>query len=71
MSQLEYCIKEWSTGIHVPAGFYEKLVREDYAVNLGNVGDWVALNLNKTTEIREKWYRRAAYVVSALTSLVS
>ncbi|KAJ7057721.1 hypothetical protein C8F01DRAFT_1255725 [Mycena amicta] len=65
---LEFCLKEWATGSHVAAKFYEKDVSASYATHLADVEVWANLDQAVTSKLRQKWYRRA---VSTLTSAVS
>ncbi|KAJ7776027.1 hypothetical protein DFH07DRAFT_799057 [Mycena maculata] len=51
-SVLEFLVKEWSTGTHIPDTFTEK--------DNADINKWCATNPTVTEKIRARWYKRAS-----------
>ncbi|KAJ7438104.1 hypothetical protein B0H11DRAFT_2105686 [Mycena galericulata] len=65
LSALEFCAKEWSTGMFIQAKFYEKDVADRYEVHLADTKRWSNCNEAVVETLRRKWYRRASQTLSA------
>ncbi|KAJ7288660.1 hypothetical protein C8J57DRAFT_1494938 [Mycena rebaudengoi] len=56
---LEFLTREWKTGTHIPAQFFEKDVTKYYEIHVQDVEDWSKLNPSFCENVRLKWTRRA------------
>ncbi|KAJ7725294.1 hypothetical protein DFH07DRAFT_854153 [Mycena maculata] len=59
-SVLEFLVKEWSTGTHVPDTFSEKDNAASYDMHLKDINKWCGTNPVVTEKIRARWYKRAS-----------
>ncbi|KAJ7749095.1 hypothetical protein DFH07DRAFT_1035458 [Mycena maculata] len=63
-SVLEFLVKEWSTGTHIPDTFTEKDNAASYETHLKDINKWCATNPTVTEKIRARWYKRASQTFS-------
>lgn len=60
--QIDFCLREWSTGTFVQATFFEKDVIHTHKIYRAEVETWSNINLTVTSNIRKKLFTRALYV---------
>lgn len=57
--QIEFCVDEWSTGIHIKNRFTEEEVAASYRVHLTDVNTWDQLAPTVTQRIRQSYYTKS------------
>lgn len=60
--QIDFCLREWSTGTFLQAAFFEKDVLHTHKIYRVEVEAWSNINLAVTSNIRKKLFSRALYV---------